>query len=77
MTGTDTGKLAAEPVWRRYLTDYNEGLGLVYERLDPHDYLEGLKHRFGLSGCLRLRCTAWPASLDQQRPSGLAAAPSP
>ncbi|MGI6208095.1 MAG: class I SAM-dependent methyltransferase [Anaerolineae bacterium] len=52
MTGTDTGKLAAEPVWRRYLTDYNEGLGLVYERLILNDYLEGLKHRFGLERVL-------------------------
>lgn len=28
-----------EPVWKRYLTDYNEGLGLVYERFILNDYL--------------------------------------
>ena len=26
--------------WRKYLTDYNEGLGLVYERLVLNDYLD-------------------------------------
>ncbi len=26
--------------WQRYLTDYNEGLGLVYERLVLNDYLD-------------------------------------
>ncbi len=33
--------------WRKYLTDYNEGLGLVYERLMLNDFLETLrvKHR--------------------------------
>lgn len=33
--------------WRKYLTDYNEGLGLVYERLMLNDFLEALrkKHR--------------------------------
>lgn len=37
-----------DPVWRRYLTDYNEGLGLVYERLVLNDYLEELHRRHGL-----------------------------
>ncbi|GAB4547491.1 MAG: hypothetical protein Kow0063_42170 [Anaerolineae bacterium] len=32
----------AEPVWKKYLTDYNEGLGLVYERFVLNDYLERL-----------------------------------
>ncbi len=33
--------------WRKNLTDYNEGLGLVYERLMLNDFLEALqkKHR--------------------------------
>lgn len=31
-----------EPAWKRYLTDYNEGLGLVYERLVLNDYLDRL-----------------------------------
>ena len=26
--------------WRKNLTDYNEGLGLVYERLMLNDFLE-------------------------------------
>jgi len=29
-----------EERWRKYLTDYNEGLGLVYERLVLNDYLD-------------------------------------
>ncbi len=31
-----------EENWKRYLTDYNEGLGLVYERFVLNDYLESL-----------------------------------
>ncbi|HJX37236.1 MAG TPA: class I SAM-dependent methyltransferase [Anaerolineae bacterium] len=31
-----------EPRWKKYLTDYNEGLGLVYERLVLNDYLDRL-----------------------------------
>ncbi len=31
-----------EPTWKRYLTDYNEGLGLVYERFVLNDFLLGL-----------------------------------
>lgn len=29
--------------WRKYLSDYNEGLGLVYERLMLNDFLEKLR----------------------------------
>lgn len=32
--------------WKRYLTDYDEGLGLVYERLVLNDYLDGLLDRY-------------------------------
>lgn len=32
--------------WRRYMTDFNEGLGLVYERLVLNDFLEGLMERY-------------------------------
>jgi SAM-dependent methyltransferase len=32
----------SEPAWKKYLTDYNEGLGLVYERLVLNDYLDHL-----------------------------------
>ncbi len=31
-----------EESWRKYLTDYNEGLGLVYERFVLNDYLESI-----------------------------------
>jgi hypothetical protein len=34
--------LMGETGWRKYLTDYNEGLGLVYERLVLNDYLDHL-----------------------------------
>jgi SAM-dependent methyltransferase len=33
----------AEPTWKRYLTDYNEGLGLVYERFVLNDFLLALQ----------------------------------
>ena len=29
-----------EPVWKKYLTDWNEGLGVVYERFILNDYLD-------------------------------------
>jgi SAM-dependent methyltransferase len=32
----------SEPTWKKYLADYNEGLGLVYERLVLNDYLDDL-----------------------------------
>ncbi|MGC8838711.1 MAG: class I SAM-dependent methyltransferase [Anaerolineae bacterium] len=38
----------SQPAWKRYLTDYNEGLGLVYERFVLNEFLEGLQRRFGL-----------------------------
>lgn len=31
-----------EPVWKKYLTDWNEGLGVVYERFILNDYLDQL-----------------------------------
>ncbi len=34
--------------WQRWMTDYNEGLGLVYERLLLNDFLDGLVERFGI-----------------------------
>lgn len=33
---------SAEPVWKKYLTDWNEGLGVVYERFVLNDYLDQL-----------------------------------
>jgi hypothetical protein len=39
---------AAEPAWKRYLTDYNEGLGLVYERFVLNDFLLELAQLYQL-----------------------------
>lgn len=41
-----------EPTWRHYLTDYNEGLGLVYERFVLNDFLLALKGRYGFASVL-------------------------
>ncbi len=38
--------------WRKYLTDYNEGLGLVYERLALNDFLEALRVRHQIESVL-------------------------
>jgi len=38
--------------WRKYLTDYNEGLGLVYERFVLNDFLENLRQRYNLQSVL-------------------------
>ena len=38
--------------WRRYLTDYDEGLGLVYERFVLNDFLEDLRRRFDIRSVL-------------------------
>jgi hypothetical protein len=40
MTGSHTIQPLPIERWRKYLTDYNEGLGLVYERLVLNDYLD-------------------------------------
>jgi SAM-dependent methyltransferase len=37
-----------EPVWKKYLTDYNEGLGVVYERFVLNDFLAGLVDAHGI-----------------------------
>jgi hypothetical protein len=44
--------MATEPVWKRYLTDYNEGLGLVYERFVLNDFLLKLKGHYGFYSVL-------------------------
>ena len=41
-----------EPAWKRYLTDYNEGLGLVYERLVLNDFLAALCAEYGVETVL-------------------------
>ena len=38
--------------WRPYLTDYNEGLGLVYERFVLNDFLDDLRRRYALRSVL-------------------------
>ncbi len=43
---------AQRPIWEKYLTDYNEGLGLVYERFILNDFLDGLRQRFGVQTAL-------------------------
>ena len=41
-----------EPVWKRYLTDYNEGLGLVYERFVLNDFLLALREEHSIETVL-------------------------
>ena len=38
--------------WRHYLTDYNEGLGLVYERFVLNDFLLDMRRRHGIERVL-------------------------
>lgn len=38
--------------WRKYLTDYNEGLGLVYERFVLNDFLDALRRRHQIGSVL-------------------------
>ena len=44
--------MTIEPAWKHYLTDYNEGLGLVYERFVLNDFLLYLKGQYGFSSVL-------------------------
>jgi hypothetical protein len=41
-----------EPVWKKYLTDWNEGLGVVYERFVLNDYLDQLVDRHAIKTVL-------------------------
>jgi SAM-dependent methyltransferase len=41
-----------QPIWKKYLTDYNEGLGLVYERFVLNDFLLYLKGQYGFASVL-------------------------
>jgi hypothetical protein len=50
MTAAPTKK--ARDGWRKYMTDYNEGLGLVYERIVLNDFLERLMERHQLHSIL-------------------------
>ena len=38
--------------WRKYLTDYNEGLGLVYERFVLNDFLDDLRRQYDIHSVL-------------------------
>jgi hypothetical protein len=38
--------------WKRYLTDYNEGLGLVYERFVLNDFLRALQEEYAVETVL-------------------------
>ncbi|MEZ4867626.1 MAG: methyltransferase domain-containing protein [Caldilineaceae bacterium] len=38
--------------WRKYLTDYNEGLGLVYERFVLNDFLDALRQQYQIESVL-------------------------
>ena len=42
----------SEPVWKKYLTDWNEGLGVVYERFVLNDYLDKLVDRYSVKSVL-------------------------
>lgn len=48
--GLEEGGVA--DTWSKYLTDYNEGLGLVYERFVLNDYLEDLRARWRVESVL-------------------------
>jgi SAM-dependent methyltransferase len=43
---------ASAPPWKRWMTDYNEGLGLVYERFVLNDLLERLRSQYGVQTVL-------------------------
>jgi SAM-dependent methyltransferase len=42
----------SEPVWKKYLTDWNEGLGVVYERFVLNDYLDQIVDRHNIKTVL-------------------------
>jgi SAM-dependent methyltransferase len=45
-------KQDAEPPWQKNLTDYNEGLGVVYERIVLNQYLLNLQRKYALETVL-------------------------
>ncbi len=44
--------MTGETGWKKYMTDYNEGLGLVYERFVLNDFLLRLKGKYGFQTVL-------------------------
>ncbi len=53
-SGSYEGKsiTVGEPTWKRYLTDYDEGLGLVYERFVLNDFLVALRQEYDIESVL-------------------------
>jgi SAM-dependent methyltransferase len=49
---TTTDATATPPEWKRWMTDYNEGLGLVYERFVLNDLLGRLRLRYNVANVL-------------------------
>ena len=43
---------STEPIWKKNLTDYNEGLGVVYERIVLNEYLLKLKTQYQIESVL-------------------------
>lgn len=52
MTQSTAEGVGATDTWSKYLTDYNEGLGLVYERFVLNDFLEDLRARWRIESVL-------------------------
>jgi hypothetical protein len=48
---TATGE-AQRNIWEKYLTDYNEGLGLVYERFVLNDFLSAMRQKHNIQTVL-------------------------
>ena len=51
MTTIPTGQ-AQRSIWEPYLTNYDEGLGLVYERFVLNDFLDDLRQRANIQTVL-------------------------
>ena len=52
ISDTQTPSVPALETWRPYLTDYNEGLGVVYERFVLNDYLLDLAEKHSIQTIL-------------------------
>ncbi len=48
----ERGAMTSEAGWERWMTDYNEGLGLVYERFVLNDYLDKLQREYDVRAVL-------------------------
>lgn len=52
LVSLSSSAIAPEPVWKKNLTDYNEGLGVVYERIVLNEYLLRLREKYRLETVL-------------------------